>query len=91
MENARHLNTFETFNVQSYFCDAYASWQKGGVENLNKLIRQYLPRKTDMSKINDEEICAIQERLNNRPRKKLNYLTPNEVIAEYIESGAVRT
>lgn len=89
LENARHLNTLNTFNVQSYFCDAYASWQKGGIENLNKLIRQYLPRKTDMSKINDEEIHAVQEKLNNRPRKNLNYLTPNEVIAEYIESGAV--
>ena len=90
LENAEHLNTLNIFNVQSYFCDAYASWQKGGVENLNKLIRQYLPRKTDMSKINNNEIYAIQERLNNRPRKKLNYLTPNEVIAKYIESGAVK-
>lgn len=89
LENAKHLNTLNIFNVQSYFCDTYSSWQKGGVENLNKLIRQYLPRKTDMSKISDEEIRAIQERLNNRPRKSLNYLTPNEVIAEYIESGAV--
>ncbi|MFH0955794.1 MAG: IS30 family transposase [Candidatus Falkowbacteria bacterium] len=83
-ENARHLNTSNTFNIQSYFCDAYASWQKGGIENLNKLIRQYLPRKTDMSKISHDEIYAIQEQLNNRPRKSLNYLTPNEVIAKYI-------
>lgn len=83
-ENAKHLNTLNTFNIQSYFCDAYASWQKGGIENLNKLIRQYLPRKTDMSKISHDEIYAIQEQLNNRPRKSLNYLTPNEVIAKYI-------
>lgn len=88
-ENVKHIDTRDVFNVQSYFCDAYASWQKGGVENLNKLIRQYLPRKTDMSKISDEEIYAIQERLNNRPRKGLNYLTPNEIIAKYIKSGAV--
>jgi len=83
-ENAKHLNTLNTFNIQSYFCDAYASWQKGGIENLNKLIRQYLPKKTDMSKISHDEIYAIQEQLNNRPRKSLNYLTPNEVIAKYI-------
>ncbi len=89
-ENAKHLNTLNTFNIQSYFCDAYASWQKGGIENLNKLIRQYLPRKTDMSKINHDEIYAIQEQLNNRPRKSLKYLTPNEVIAKYILSGAVK-
>lgn len=83
-ENAKHLHTLNTFNIQSYFCDVYASWQKGGIENLNKLIRQYLPRKTDMSKISHEEIYAIQEQLNNRPRKSLNYLTPNEAIAKYI-------
>lgn len=83
-ENAEHLNTLNTFNIQSYFCDTYASWQKGGIENLNKLIRQYLPRKIDMSKISQDEVYAIQEQLNNRPRKSLNYLTPNEVIAKYI-------
>lgn len=83
-ENTKHLDTLNTFNIQSYFCDAYASWQKGGLKNLNKLIRQYLPRKTDMSKISHDEIYAIQEQLNNRPRKSLNYLTPNEVIAKYI-------
>ena len=89
LENVRHLNTLNTFNVQSYFCDAYASWQKGGVENLNKLIRQYLPKKTDIAKISNDDIYVIQEKLNNRPRKSLNYLTPNEVIAKYIKSGAV--
>lgn len=62
LENVKHLNTLNTFNVQSYFCDAYASWQKGGVENLNKLIRQYLPRKTDMSKISNDDIYTIQEK-----------------------------
>lgn len=83
-ENAKHSDTLSAFNIQSYFCDAYASWQKGGVENLNKLIRQYLPKKTDMSKISRDDVHEIQERLNNRPRKSLNYLTPNEIIAEYI-------
>ncbi len=88
-ENAKHLDTLNNFDIQSYFCDAYCSWQKGGDENLNKLVRQYLPRKTDMSKVTDEDIYIIQERLNNRPRKTLNYKTPNEVAAQFIESGAV--
>jgi len=86
-ENVLHTETKKAFNVQSYFCDAYSSWQKGGVENLNKLIRQYLPKRTDMSTITNEDIHTIQEKLNNRPRKKLGYQTPNEVIAEEIKKG----
>lgn len=89
-ENAEHLKTLKNFEVQSYYCDPYCSWQKGGTENLNKLIRQYLPRKTDLSKISEDEIYAIQERLNNRPRKSLNYLTPNEAAAKFIKSGAIK-
>lgn len=80
-ENARHEETLDDFGVPTYFCDAYASWQKGGIENLNKLIRQYLPKKCDFAKITDEEVYAIQEKLNNRPRKSNNFLTPNEVFA----------
>lgn len=88
-ENADHLDTLNNFGIQSYFCDSYCSWQKGGDENLNKLVRQYLPKKMDLSKITDEDIYAIQERLNNRPRKSLNYLTPNEMAAKFIQSGAI--
>lgn len=88
-ENAKHLDTLNIFEIPSYYCDPYCSWQKGGMENLNKLIRQYLPRNTDMSKVTDEQIYIIQEKLNNRPRKSLNYLTPNEAAAKYLQNGAV--
>jgi len=88
-ENANHLDTFNNFDIQSYYCDPYCSWQKGGDENLNKLVRQYLPKKADLSKVTNEDIYAIQEKLNNRPRKSLNYKTPNEVTAEYIKGGAI--
>ena len=90
LENANHLETLKNFDIPSYYCDPYCSWQKGGTENLNKLIRQYLPKRTNLFKVTNEEIYAIQERLNNRPRKSLNYLTPNEVAAEFIQSGAVK-
>lgn len=80
-ENANHEKTLHDFGVPTYFCDAYASWQKGGIENLNKLIRQYLPKKCDFAKITEKDIFEIQEKLNNRPRKTNNYLTPNEVFA----------
>jgi len=79
-EGAGHIILRELFNIDTYFCDPYSSWQKGGVENMNKLIRQYLPRSTNMHDITEQDILKIQERLNSRPRKSLNYLTPNEVI-----------
>lgn len=83
-ENTKHLEIKKEYGVETYFCDPFASWQKGGVENANKLIRQYLPRHTDLSKLTDRDIYEIQEKLNNRPRKILNYLTPNEVINQVV-------
>ena len=92
-ENACHTKLKDNLGLETYFCDAYSAWQKGGVENINGLIRQYLPRRTDLSKITDEDVQAIQERLNNRPRKSLNYRTPNEIISlEFnIQSGALNS
>lgn len=79
-ENAKHIEIKKEYGVDTYFCDPFASWQKGGVENANKLIRHYLPRKTDLNQLTDRDIYDIQEKLNNRPRKCLNYLSANEVI-----------
>ncbi len=79
-EGVKHIDLQEMYGIETYFCDPYCSWQKGGVENMNKLIRQYLPRSTNMHEITDQNILEIQERLNNRPRKGLNYLSPNQVI-----------
>lgn len=76
-ENVLHMNT----RVPSYFCDTYCSWQKGGVENLNGLVREYFPKRSNLDSVEESKIYHIQEKLNNRPRKSLNYLTPNEVIA----------
>jgi transposase, IS30 family len=80
-EGVCHTKIRDTYNIETYFCDPYSSWQKGGVENLNGLIREYLPRETDMATVTDEDIYCIQEKLNNRPRKKLGYLTPNQALA----------
>jgi len=79
-ENVLH----ETTDVPSYFCDTYCSWQKGGVENVNGLIREYFPKKSNLDMIPESEIYRIQEKLNDRPRKSLNYLTPNEVFVSEI-------
>jgi transposase, IS30 family len=65
-----------------YFCHPYHSWEKGGVENINKLIRQYIHKRSDISKYSEEYILKVQTKLNNRPRKNLGYKTPLEVLRE---------
>lgn len=76
-ENALHQQLNKLW-VKTYFCDPYCSYQKWAIENLNMFIRQYLPRNTDVSTLTNSEIHIIQEKLNNRPRKCLGYLSPNE-------------
>lgn len=66
--------------VVVYFADSYCSWQKGLVENTNKLIRQYIPKGTDFSTLTSKFIQKIQFKLNKRPREKLNFSTP---VAEF--------
>lgn len=83
-ENACHASIRDSCNINTYFCEPYKSWQKGGVENSNGLLRQYLPRRTDLTAVNEKDIYDLREKLNNRPRKKLGYLTPNEVIRQYM-------
>lgn len=59
-----------------YFADSYCSWQKGAIENANKLIRKYIPKKADFNDFSDRQIMEIQKKLNRRPREKLNFDTP---------------
>ena len=84
LEAVEHTKLRDEYNLRTFFCDAYASWQKGGVENLNGLIRQYVPRNALLDQMTEDEIYAIQEKLNDRQRKSLHYLTPNEVIAREV-------
>jgi IS30 family transposase len=86
-ENVLHHET----EVPSFFCDTYCSWQKGGVENLNGLIREYFPKKSNLDKVEESYVYAIQEKLNNRARKALNFLTPNEVLALELKKGALNS
>ncbi|MEK7213134.1 MAG: IS30 family transposase [Patescibacteria group bacterium] len=83
-EGARHAELKREYRIETYFCDPFASWQKGGVENANKLIIYYLPRSADLTKLTDRDIYLIQEKLNNRPRKCLNYKSSNEIINEVV-------
>lgn len=78
-ENASHQGVNQSLSCQSYFCQAYHSWEKGSVEQAIGLIRRYLPKKTDLARIDNNAISDIEYRLNSRPRKCLDYKTPLEV------------
>jgi transposase, IS30 family len=76
----KHEELSELLGAPVYFCHPYHSWEKGGVENINKLIRQYILKGSDISKYSDEYLKETETKLNNRPRKSLNYKTPLEVM-----------
>lgn len=78
-EFAYHAQIKEALSVDAYFAHPYHSWERGLNENHNGLIRQYLPKGMALDEVTSKEIAMIQNRLNNRPRKLLNYKTPNEV------------
>ena len=80
-ENYEHVQTKEILGAQSFFCDPFCFWQKGGVENFNGLIRQYFPKHYPFDNVTDAEVLRVQNKLNQRPRKKLNFQTPQEVMA----------
>jgi len=83
-ENTNHTEITIAFGVQAYFADPYSSCQRGGNENCNLWIRYYFPKRTDFSTISDEELQDVERELNNRPRKRLNFKTPQEVFTEYL-------
>jgi IS30 family transposase len=78
IENKKYLE----LGIDSYFCDPYSSWQKGGVENANKMIRRYIPKGTNLSKISQEYVSKIILIINSKPRKILGYSTSLEVARE---------
>ena len=81
-ENTQHELINDQLNTDSYFCNPYSSWEKGSVENMNGLIRRFLPKKTDFAKITHKRIKEIESLLNNRPRKCLGFKTPAQVFLE---------
>ena len=79
-EFAGHEDVNKVLLCQSYFCNAYHSWEKGMVENINGLIRRFLPKGTNFDNITDEQIKRIENWINNRSMKILGWKSPNEIF-----------
>ena len=85
-ELASHRDFTIATNVHVYFCDPQSPWQRGSNENTNGLLRQYLPKSTDLSTFSQAQLDAIALRLNTRPRLTLRYRTPAAKLAEIVAS-----
>lgn len=86
-EFANHERIAEQLSIDFYFAKPYHSWQRGANENLNGLVRQYFRKDADFTKISAQQIRDVQTILNNRPRKRFGFKTPNEVFAEKLDNS----
>lgn len=77
-EFAAHKHIASSLDALFFFANPYRSWERGLNENTNGLVRQFFPKKTDFTKLTDKQIRDVEDNLNNRPRKLLNFKTPNE-------------
>lgn len=86
-EFSRHEEIAEGLGIDFYFAAPYHSWERGANENLNGLVRQYFPKGTSLENIDEKAVKEAVDILNNRPRKRYGYRTPNEVQAAFISNG----
>ena len=84
LELAAHRTFSIATGVKVYFCDPRSPWQRGSNENTNGLLRQYFPRRTNLSGYSQRYLDTIARRLNTRPRKTLGYRTPADILADTV-------
>ena len=85
-----HVGGLEALQSTGYFARPYTSWERGTNENFNGLLRQYVSKKRSMATVTEEGITMIENRLNNRPRKRLGFKTPAEVFHQSLKRVALR-
>ena len=83
-EFAQHQEISKALEIDFFFANPYSPWERGANENLNGLIRQYIPKSTAFDEITHEKIIEIQEKLNNRPRKRFNFEKPNYMFNQKV-------
>ena len=86
-ENTEHERVTAAIGARTFFCAPFHSWEKGTVENTIGLIRRFFPKRTDFNRVSYYAVKRVEQLLNNRPRKCLNYATPNEVLSGAIAGG----
>lgn len=82
IENKRHADITGALGARVFFCDPYSSWQKGGVENANKMLRQHFPKGCDLGTFDQSFVDAVCDRLNKKPRKILGYKSALQLAYE---------
>jgi len=90
-EFAEHHRLHDALGVQTFFCDPHSPWQKGGVENSIGRMRRSLPRRTDLNLVTDAELQRLVRRLNDTPRKCLDFQTPAEAFSKLKSTVALQT
>lgn len=80
LEFSKHEFVNDLLGSKSYFCKPYSSWEKGGVENFNGLVRQYFPKGSSFSELTQERLAEVEMELNDRPRNTLGYKCPNDLV-----------
>ena len=90
IENTDHLKISSTLGTKFFFCQPYHSWEKGTVENTIKRVRRFIPKGTPLSQFDEWQIQWLENKMNNTPRKCLNYLTPNEAFEKEVNSYKFR-
>jgi IS30 family transposase len=82
IENRQHAGITDQAGTQVFFCDPYSSWQKGGVENANKMLRRYLPKSCDLSRFSQVQVDGFVAKINNKPRRCLGYKSALQLAVE---------
>lgn len=86
-EFAEHKAIALKLDALIFFTHPYSSWEKGAIENTNKLVRQYIPKGADFNTITNKQLLDIQHKINKRPRKKLNFETPKDIFYNFVNGN----